>query len=150
MQEQVNSAGIFDSIRSLLSKAKIDNLLTLSRHHFRVKTECLDERRNLIGCSDGGSTDSNLLKRSCGPLIAIESKMTRSASSSMFVALKMREREKPPDDCMRYMNRGVERAAWSQCQKIYSARSLGDVTSSRSKVDKETGGVGCDSEMILS
>jgi putative DNA primase/helicase len=53
MQEQVASAGTLGLARSLLSKAKIDNLLTLSRSNFRVDPESLDQCKNLVGCSDG-------------------------------------------------------------------------------------------------
>jgi putative DNA primase/helicase len=57
MQEQVNSTNFLGSSRSLLSKGKIDNLLTLSRHHFRVDAGSLDECRHLVGCSDGTVID---------------------------------------------------------------------------------------------
>jgi putative DNA primase/helicase len=53
MQAQVGSAGILGSTRSLLSKGKIDNLLTLSRHRFRVDPGLLDECKHLVGCADG-------------------------------------------------------------------------------------------------
>src|SRR5262245_9950887 len=59
MQQQVGSVGILGSTRSLLSKGKIDNLLTLSRHHFRVEAAQLDESRQLVGCSDGSIIDLN-------------------------------------------------------------------------------------------
>lgn len=53
MQERVASTGSWLATRSLLSKAKIDNLLTLSRHRFRVEPDLLDEARHLVGCADG-------------------------------------------------------------------------------------------------
>lgn len=53
MQQQVASAGSFVPTRSLLSKSKIDNLLALSRHRFRVDPELLDEAKHLVGCADG-------------------------------------------------------------------------------------------------
>jgi putative DNA primase/helicase len=59
MQEQVGSAGILGPTRSLLSKGKIDNLLALSRHQFRVEPGLLDKDRHLIGCSDGTVLDLN-------------------------------------------------------------------------------------------
>jgi putative DNA primase/helicase len=67
MQEQVCSAGILGSTRSLLSKGKIDNLLTLSRHHFRVEPELLDQSRHLVGCSDGTILDLDTQKIACSP-----------------------------------------------------------------------------------
>jgi putative DNA primase/helicase len=57
MQAQVGSVGILGSTRSLLSKGKIDNLLTLSRHHLRVDPELLDASKHLIGCADGAVLD---------------------------------------------------------------------------------------------
>ncbi|HEY9503522.1 MAG TPA: phage/plasmid primase, P4 family, partial [Pyrinomonadaceae bacterium] len=57
MQEQVGSAGFIGSTRSLLSKGKIDNLLALSRHQFRVEPGLLDECKYLVGCSDGTVLD---------------------------------------------------------------------------------------------
>src|SRR5262245_27422725 len=53
MQLQVATGGFLGPTLSLLSKSKIDNLLTLSRHHFRIDPHLLDEYRNLIGCADG-------------------------------------------------------------------------------------------------
>jgi putative DNA primase/helicase len=57
MQKQVASAASFVPTRSLLSKAKIDNLLILSRHRFRVEPEALDEAKHLVGCVDGKVLD---------------------------------------------------------------------------------------------
>ena len=57
MQNQVGSVGIVGPTRSLLSKGKIDNLLTLSRHHFSVDPELLDQCRHLVGCADGTVLD---------------------------------------------------------------------------------------------
>jgi len=57
MQLQVATGGFLRPTRSLLSKSKIDNLLTLSRHHFRIDPHLLDECRNLIGCADGTVLD---------------------------------------------------------------------------------------------
>jgi putative DNA primase/helicase len=62
MQGQVGSVGIVGSTRSLLSKGKIDNLLTLSRHHLRVDPELLDASKHLIGCADGAVLDLDTQK----------------------------------------------------------------------------------------
>jgi phage/plasmid-associated DNA primase len=62
MQEQVCSAGIVGSTRFLLSKGKIDNLITLSREHFRIEPSLLDEARHLVGCSDGTILDLHAQK----------------------------------------------------------------------------------------
>lgn len=57
MQNQVASADYFSSMRSLLSKAKIDNLIKLSRHRLRIEPELLDQAKHLVGCSDGKFLD---------------------------------------------------------------------------------------------
>jgi putative DNA primase/helicase len=59
MQERVSSAEPFAPTRSLLSKAKIDNLLKLSRHRFRLEPELFDQAKHLVGCEDGTILDLN-------------------------------------------------------------------------------------------
>ena len=52
------------------SKGKIDNLLTLSRHHLRVDPELLDASKHLIGCADGAVLDLDTQQfTSDGPLV---------------------------------------------------------------------------------
>ncbi len=70
MQSQVGLVGIVGSTRSLLSKSKIDNLLTLSRHHLRFDPELLDASKHLIGCADGSVLDLDTHAFSSnGPLV---------------------------------------------------------------------------------
>ena len=57
MQQRVSAAESFAPTRSLLSKAKIDNLLKLARDRFRLEPELFDQAKHLVGCEDGTILD---------------------------------------------------------------------------------------------
>ena len=53
MQDQVTASDCWPPTRSLLSKAKINNLIDLSRHSLCVDPDRFDNERHLVGCADG-------------------------------------------------------------------------------------------------
>src|SRR5262249_2442543 len=119
MQLQVATGGFLGPTRSLLSKSKIDNLLTLSRHHFRIDPHLLDECRNLIGCADGTVLDldtQTLVSQTTAPV----TKMVRCSFH-------------PNSDCMefkRFLGRsGAHEAIAGEATPAALAHAMGNTLS---------------------